>query len=143
MNLAGVSQAVRARLAGDATLSALVSYIGYDKPQDAKPESMVPFPYTVIEDVAGNAWDTKTSDGGQQLVQVTTYARPTASRSAVDLADAAAQRVYDLLHDFDLVISGSNTVNCLFEESPGNIPDPDGFTRYRPMTFRITYDDGT
>lgn len=143
MNFAAVSQAVRARLAGDATLAALVNYIGYDKPQDTRPEIMVPFPYTVIEDVAGTAWDTKTSDGGQQLIQITTYARPTASRSAVDLADTAAQRVYDLLHKFDLVISGSNTVNCLFEESPGNIPDPDGFTRYRPMTFRITYDDGT
>ena len=143
MNFAAVSHAVRARLAGDATLSALVNYIGYDKPQDTRPESLTPFPYCVIEDVVGLAWDTKTSDGGQQLVQVTTYARPTTTRSAVDLADAAAQAAYDALHDFDIVISGSNTVNCLFTESPGNIQDPDGVTRYRPMTFRITYDDGT
>lgn len=143
MNFAGVSQAIRARLAGDATLSALVTYIGYEKPQDTRSESMVPFPYTVIEDVSARPWDTKDSDGGEQLIQVTTYARPTASRSAIDLADAAAQATYDALHKFDLVVSGSNVVNCLFEESPGNIPDPDGFTRYRPMTFRITYDDGT
>lgn len=143
MNLAGVAQAVRARLVGDATFTALVNYVGYHKPQDTQPESMTPFPYCIIEDVTTTAWDTKTSDGAEQLIQITTFARPTATRSAVDLANAAAQRVYDLLHDFDLVVSGSNVVNCLFEESPGNIPDPDGFTRYRPMTFRITYDDGT
>jgi hypothetical protein len=143
MNFAAVSQAVRARLAGDATLSALVTYVGYDKPQDTQPESSIPFPYTIIEDVAGSAWDTKTSEGGNQLIQVTTYARPTDTRSAVDIADAAAQAAYDALHKFDLVVAGSNVVNCLFDSSPGNIPDPDGFTRYRPLTFRVTYDDGT
>jgi len=143
MNLAGVSQAVRARLAGDAALSALVKYVGYDRPQDAQPESLTPFPFCVIDDITGSAWDTKTSDGGQQLIQVTTYARATATRSAVDLANAAAQAAYDALHDFDLVIAGSNTVNCLFESTPGNMVDPDGLTRYRPMTFRITYDSGT
>ena len=142
MNFAGVAQAVRARLVGDATLSALVTYVGYDKPQDTQPESSIPFPYTIIEDVAGTAWDTKTSEGGEQLIQITTFCRPTETRSAVDLANATAQRVYDLLHRFDLVVSGSNMVNCLFEESPGNIPDPDGATRYRPMTFRITYESG-
>lgn len=139
MNLAGVAQAVRARLVGDATFTALVNYIGYDKPQDTQSESLTPFPYCIIEDVTTTAWDTKTADGAQQLVQITTFCRPTTTRSAVDLANAAAQQVYDLLHNFDLVVSGSNVVNCLFEESPGNIPDPDGFTRYRPMTFRITY----
>lgn len=143
MNLAGVAQAVRARLVGDATFTALVNYVGYDKPQDTQSESLTPFPYCIIEDVTTTRWDTKTADGAEQLVQITTFCRPTATRSAVDLANATAQRVYDLLHDFDLVVSGSNVVNCLFEESPGNIPDPDGFTRYRPMTFRITYDDGT
>jgi hypothetical protein len=143
MNLAGVAQAVRARLVGDATFTALVNYVGYDKPQDTQPESLTPFPYCIIEDVTATRWDTKTSDGAEQLVQITTFCRPTATRSAVDLANAAAQRVYDLLHDFDLVVSGSNVVNCLFEESPGNIPDPDGFTRYRPMTFRVQYNDGT
>ena len=143
MNFAGVAQAVRARLAGDTTFSGLVNYIGYDKPQDTQPESLTPFPYCIIEDVTARPWDTKTSDGGEQLIQITTFCRPTATRSSVDLANATAQQVYDLLHKFDLVIAGSNTVNCLFEESPGNIPDPDGFTRYRPMTFRITYDDGT
>lgn len=143
MNFAGVAQAIRARLAGDATLSALVTYVGYDKPQDTRPESMVAFPYCVIEDVSATPWDTKTSDGGEQLIQVTTYARPTATRSAVDLADAAAQATYDALHKFDLAVAGSNVVNCLFDSSPGNIPDPDGFTRYRPLTFRIQYDDGS
>jgi len=142
MNFAGVAQAVRARLAGNTTFSGLVKYVGYDKPQDAQPESLTPFPYCIIEDVTARAWDTKTSEGGEQLIQITTFCRPTATRSAVDLANATAQQVYDLLHRFDLVVAGSNVVNCLFEESPGNIPDPDGVTRYRPMTFRITYESG-
>jgi hypothetical protein len=33
MNLAGVAQAVRARLVGNSTFTALVNYVGYDKPQ--------------------------------------------------------------------------------------------------------------
>ena len=48
MNFASVAQAIRARLAGDATLGALVNYIGYDKPQDTQPESLTPFPYCVM-----------------------------------------------------------------------------------------------
>lgn len=143
MNFAGVAQAVRTRLTGNAGFASLVNYIGYDNPQDADSASLTPFPYCVIEEVSTQPWDTKTSDGGEQLIQITTFARPTPTKSAVALSNEAAQAVYDLLHKFDLVVAGSNVVNCLFDDSPGNIPDPDGVTRYRPMTFRVTYDDGS
>lgn len=143
MNFAGVSQAVRARLAGYVPLSGAVTYIGYDKPQDSAPEDVSAFPYTVIEDVVGTAFDTQTSDGGNQIIQVTTYCRPTASKSAIALADETAQATYDALHKFALTVAGSNAINCLFESSPGNLIDPDGVTRYRPMTFRVQYDDGS
>lgn len=143
MNIEGVRNAIYMRLAGFSALNAITNSIGYEKPQDDEPESLMPFPYTIIEDVSGQPWDTKTSDGGEQLIQVTTYCRPTASKSAVGLANETAQAAYDALHKFDLVISGSNTVNCLFDSDGGNTPDPDGQTRYRPMTFRVVYDDGS
>ena len=142
MNFGGVSQAIVARLGNFTALASKTNYIGYDKPQDADPASGLPFPYTVIEDVAALPWDTKTSDGGDQLIQITTYCRPTSSKSAKALATETAQATYDALHKFNLVVSGSNVVNCLFNDSPGSLIDPDGVTRYRPMTFRIVYDGG-
>ena len=140
MNLDGVSTAIRARLAGFTALSSAVQYIGYDKPQDDAPEDITAFPFCVIEDVTARRWDDKTSEGGNHLVQVTTFCRPTASKSAIQLAKETAQAAYDALHKFDLVVSGSNVIICLFEESPGLITDPDGVTRYQPMTFRVIYD---
>ena len=142
MNIEGVRQAIYTRIANFAALNAITNSIGYEKPQDAEAESLTPFPFTVIEDVSSEPWDTKSSDGGEQLIQVTTFCRPTASKSAVGLANEAAQATYDALHKFDLVVNGSNVVNCLFDSDAGNIPDPDGVTRYRPMTFRVQYDDG-
>jgi len=142
MNFGGVSQAIVARLSGFSALSSKTNYIGYDKPQDDDPASGVAFPYTVIEDVSARPWDTDDSDGGNQLIQITTYCRPTEAKSAKALATETAQATYDALHKFDLVVSGSNVVNCLFNESPGSLIDPDGVTRYRPMTFRVVYDDG-
>lgn len=142
MNIGAVSQAIINRLGNFTALSSKVSYIGVDKPQDAQAESLTPFPYCVVEEATGVAWDTKTSDGGNELVQVTVFCRPTATRSAHSLANELAQATYDALHKFELVVPGSNVVNCLFEESPGVIRDPDGKTRYRPMTFRIVYSGG-
>ena len=143
MNIEGIRQAIYTRLANYSALNAITQSIGYEKPQDEEAESLTPFPFTVIEDVSSQRWDTKDSDGGEQLVQITTFCRPTASKSAVGLANEAAQAVYDALHRYDLPVSGSNLVNLIFDEDGGNIPDPDGVTRYRPMTFRVQYDDGT
>jgi pterin-4a-carbinolamine dehydratase len=152
MNFAGVSKAIIARLSNYGPLMCISHVVTYEKMQDTNPatvggdpnlfESDAAIPYTVVEDVASNPWDTKTSDGGDQLIQVTTYCRPKDFNSATDLANQTAQAAYDALHKFDLVVSGSNVVNCLFEESPGLITDPDGVTRYRPMTFRVVYDGG-
>lgn len=143
MNFAGVTQAVIARLGAYSPLAGAVTYIGVDKPQDGEPEDLTAFPYCVVEEVAARPWDTKSSDGGNQLIQITTFCRPSGSKSAYALANETAQAAYDALHKFDLTVSGSNVVNCLFEESPGVMPDPDGITRYRPMTFRVVYDDET
>lgn len=141
MKFQAVSEAIYARLSGYTALTDQVVSIGYEHPQDATPEGLSAFPYVVIEDVSQSAWDTKTSNGGNQLVQVTPYARPSASKSAVAIANEVGQAVYDALHKHDLSVSGADLVNCLFEESPGNIPDPDGITRYKPLTFRVVYDD--
>lgn len=143
MNIQGVAQAIYARLAGYTALTSQITSIGYERPQDVAPEAVANFPYCVIDDITQQPWDTKTSDGGNQLVQVTVYARPNATKSGVTLANEAAQAIYDALHKYDLTVSGSNVVNCLFDGSPGNLADPDGVTRYKPMTFRIMYDDET
>lgn len=140
MNFGAVTQAIRARLAGYSALASNVTYIGTDKPQDADPADLSAFPYCVIEPVSAVPFDTKDNDGGNELVQVTTFCRPTETKSATALADELAQAAYDALHKYDLTVSGSNAFNCLFDSSPGNLPDPDGVTRYRPMTFRVVYE---
>jgi hypothetical protein len=145
MNFEAISKAVRARLANFTALTSISPTVTYEKSQDDTPESDLP--YTVIEDVVSRQWDTKTSEGGEQLIQVTTYCRSryTLAKgfvSATQLANQSAQAIYDALHNFNLSVSGSNVVICQFTESPGLITDPDGVTRYRPMTFRVVYDGG-
>lgn len=139
MNFEGVSLAIMRRLAGYTSWPTVPSYVGVDKPQDAQAEAVANFPYVVLEEVAARPWDTKTSDGGEVLFQVTAFCRPNGSMSAHAMANAMAQAAYDALHKFELTIGGSVCVNCLFEESPGVMRDPDGSTRYRPMTFRVVY----
>lgn len=142
MNIEGIRQAIYTRLASFTALTTITESIGYEKPQDDDAASLTPFPFTVIEDVSGQPWDTKDSDGGDQLIQVTTFCRPTSSKAAVTLANEAAQAAYDALHKYELPVVTSNVVNCIFDSDGGNTPDPDGVTRYRPMTFRVQYDDG-
>ena len=143
MNTKGVAEAIRARLAGFSALAGNVEYIGFDKPQDAEPEALGPFPYKGICLISAHPWDTKTSDGGNELFQVTTFCRPTATASAYSQALELSQAAYDALHKFDLSVSGSNVVNLLWDSSPGMMTDPDGVTVYRPMDFMVVYDDGT
>lgn len=141
MNFEGVAAAIYSRLAGYTALTSLTTSIGYERPQPDMAESLMEFPFTIIEDVSSRPWDTKTSNGGDAMIQVTTYCRPTASKSAVELANETAQAAYDALHDFDLVVSGSNVVNCLLDSDSGNVADPDGVTRYRALTFVVKYGD--
>lgn len=139
MKFQAVAEAIYARLNGYTALTEQVTSVGYQRTQDAEPEDETQFPFVVIDDVSQRAWDTKTANGGNQLVQVTAFARPTTDKSAMTVANEVAQSVYDALHDYSLTVSGVSVVNCLFEESPGNIADPDGVTRFKPLTFRVTY----
>lgn len=141
MKFQAVAEAVYARLNGFAALTDQVISVGYQRSQDAEPEDETQFPYVVIDDVVQRPWDTKTANGGNQLVQVTVFARDKEFKSAITVANEVAQSVYDALHKYDLKVSGVTVVNCLFEETPGNIADPDGVTRFKPMTFRIIYDE--
>lgn len=141
MKFEAVRVAVFQRLAGYAPLLAITQGVGSERPQDDDAGDASQFPFTIIDEVTAQPWDTKTSNGGNQLVQVTTYARPSATASATTLANNAAQAAYDALHKYDLPISGADVVNCLFDSTPGMFKDPDGKTRYKPLVFRVVYDE--
>jgi len=137
MNSAALHQAVYTRLSGFAALTSQLSALGVlsrvPQPDDAGDASA--FPYVTFQISSNAQWDTQTQDGIDATLQVDVW-----SRSQSDLQfKAILDSVYDCLHRFDLVISGANTVNCLFEGA-GEFDDPDGVTTHGFATFRITFD---
>lgn len=137
MNSAALHQAIYTRLAGFTALTSQLSSLGVlsrvPQPDDAGEAS--DFPYVTFNIPPGDAWDTQTQDGAQADLQVDVW-----SRSQSDLQrKAIIDSVYDCLHRFDLVITGANTVNCLFQGG-GEVDDPDGVTTHTFATFLISYD---
>mgnify|MGYP003646307610 FL=1 len=137
MNSAALHQAIYTRLAGFTALTSKLSSLGVmsrvPQPDDAGEADL--FPYVTFKVSGLNVWDTASTDGIDATLQVDVW-----SRSQSDLQfKAILDSVYDCLHKFDLVISGANTVNCLFL-SGGEFDDPDGVTVHGFATFRITFD---
>jgi hypothetical protein len=138
MNLANLEQAVFSRLSGFTALtSQLVGQGIYSrKPQDVDAEDASLFPYVTFEFATIQPWDTDDTDGAQAILQVDVWSR---SQSRLQIS-AIMDSVYDSLHKFQIVISGANTVDCLFDGSQV-MSDPDGVTLHGVVEFRITYDE--
>lgn len=137
MNSAALHQAIYTRLSGFTALTSQLSSLGIMSrvPQPDDAGDAADFPYVTFTVGSATAWDTQTEDGLQASLQVDVW-----SRSQSDLQrKAIIDSVYDCLHRFDLVISGANTVNCLFQ-SKDETDDPDGVTTHTFATFLISYD---
>lgn len=138
MNLAGLQQAVFSRMAGFTALTSQLSGDGIysRKPQDVQPEDDASFPYITFDLPSILPWDTDDTDGAQAILRVHVWSR---SQSALVLS-GIMDSVYDCLHKFQIVISGANTVDCMFVDGQ-TLEDPDGVTTHGVVDFRITYDD--
>lgn len=137
MNLANLQQSVFTRLSNFTALTSQLAGQGVyaRKPQDVNAESTTPFPYVTFSFPSGLPFDTDSKDGAEVILQVHVWSR---SQSML-VHQAIMDSIYDALHKFQLVISGANTVDCLFTTSQF-MDDPDGVTTHGIMEFRVTYD---
>jgi hypothetical protein len=137
MNSAALQTAIVTRLGAYAAFSSKVQAIYSESgvPQGADASDDSAFPYAVVGPFFQSPWDTDDTDGQSVRAQVHIYSRGKSDLVWRAICDAA----YDALHKHDLVISGANTVDCLFIQQT-SFSDPDGKTQRAVMEFRVTYD---
>jgi len=141
MNVDQLEAAIVSRLGAVSAVTDLLGSVpgGYQThaiytmvPQADMSEDDSYFPFIKVGPATGAPWDTDDTEGAAVVVPVNVTARDNTLSEVMDA-------VYDALHRFDLVISGANTVDCLAEQVTG-YDGPDGVTRHRVCTFRVTYD---
>lgn len=123
------------RLAGDATLTALLATYrgepGIFTVDPAPPDAALPYIVTA-GNVVDNAWDTKTTRGRQVWRDVRCYAPATGSSATVE---AIAERVRALLHRHYLEVDDHVTY---LAETAGPIALGDSEAYGRIITVRLT-----
>lgn len=120
-----VASAVYGRLTGDATLMGLVEGVYDDVPQDAA------YPYIVVgEETTLNA-GTKTLDGLEYTLTIHVWSRYRGLKETKQIME----RIYALLHTYDLAVTGASLVN-LRQEFSSTFVDADGLTRHGVIRFR-------
>lgn len=139
MNYQAIQTAIYTRLSGYTALTDIVQSVGYSHPQDADAGAASVFPYVTIQDVTSRPWDDKDQTGGDQVVQVSVWARPSATQGGSTVCNAVSQQVYAALHRYALTGAGLHVVNCLLSGDTGVMDDPDGATKHRAMRFRVVY----
>jgi hypothetical protein len=141
MNPKALQAAVYDTLVGDSTLLSMLSgawgfdAVFSDTPQENADDNAY-YPFISFGPGIALPFDTKTSDGGSELVQINVWTREN------DYADVKeiAQRVYQLLHNQSLTIAGCDHILTKMQDVDFTI-DPDGHTRRGLMFFRIIYDN--
>ena len=120
-----LASAVYSRLTGDATLMGLVDGVYDDVPQDTA------YPYIVVgEETTLNA-GTKTLDGLEYTLTIHVWSRYRGLKETKHIM----QRIYALLHTYDLAVTGASLVN-LRQEFSSTFVDADGLTRHGVIRFR-------
>jgi hypothetical protein len=120
-----LASAVYSRLTGDATLMGLVEGVYDDVPQDTA------YPYIVVgEETTLNA-GTKTLDGLEYTLTIHVWSRYRGLKETKQIM----QRIYALLHTYDLAVTGASLVN-LRQEFSSTFVDADGLTRHGVIRFR-------
>lgn len=120
-----LASAIYGRLTGDATLMGIVEGVYDDVPQDTA------YPYVVVgEETTINA-GTKTKDGVEYTLTIHVWSRYRGLKQAKQIME----RIYELLHNYDLTVSGASLVN-LRQEFSATFVDADGLTRHGVIRFR-------
>jgi len=118
-------QAVYQALTGDASLMALVSNV-YDR----VPENAV-FPYVTIGDAVGRDWSTTTSAGMEYRLALQLFSRGGGRKQAAGIME----RLYAVLHDATLTVTGQTLVLLRYESSAIRLED-DGVTHRGVFVLR-------
>tara|TARA_B100000902_G_C27127455_1_gene821864 strand:+ start:335 stop:736 length:402 start_codon:yes stop_codon:yes gene_type:complete len=117
-------------LDGDSTLQSLVTDV-----YDFVPESTA-FPYVKIGEETSIDNGTKTLQGNEHTLVIHTFSRYRGSKEVKEIMS----RIYALLHESSLSVSGASLVNLRFEFSDV-IKENDGFTSHGIQRFRaVVYD---
>jgi len=117
-------------LDGDSNLQSLVTDV-----YDFVPESTA-FPYVKIGEETSLDNGTKTLQGNEHTLVIHTFSRYRGSKEVKEIMS----RIYALLHESSLSVSGASLVNLRFEFSDV-IKENDGFTSHGIQRFRaVVYD---
>ena len=117
-------------LDGDSTLQSKVTDI-----YDFVPQSTA-YPYVTIGDDTTTDNATKNLDGNEHTIMVHTWSR---YRGRKEVKDIMA-RIYALLNNSSLTVSGASLVNARFEFAD-ILVDPDGLTKHGVQRFRFVVFD--
>ena len=117
-------------LDGDSTLQSLVTDVF-----DFVPESTA-FPYVKVGEETAVDNGTKTLQGNEHTIMVHTWSR---YRGRKEVKDIMA-RIYALLNNSSLSVSGASLVNARFEFAD-ILVDPDGLTKHGVQRFRFVVFD--
>ena len=118
--------AIYSRLNNDATLTNTHGAGVYDEVQEGNS-----YPFVTIGEETTIDYSTKDVDGGELTVNIHVWSQYKGSKETKTIMD----RIHDLLHDYNLSVTGYNLVNSRFEYSD-IMRDPDGITRHGVMRFR-------
>ena len=121
----GLQKTVFDALDGDSTLQSLVTDVF-----DFVPENTA-FPYVKIGEETAVDNGTKTLQGNEHTLVIHTFSRYRGSKETKEIMS----RIYALLHESDLSISGASLVNLRFEFSDV-IKENDGLTTHGIQRFR-------
>lgn len=117
-------------LSGDVALTALVSGVFDDVPED----TAYPFVRIGEETITDNS--TKDLQGQVMTITIHAFSEYRGKREVKQIMDA----IYDAMHDNDMIVSGANLVNFRFEFMD-IVTESDGITRHGVMRFRaVIYD---
>jgi len=125
-----LQKAVFDKLDQDGTLQGLVTDV-----YDFVPESTA-FPYVKVGEETSIDNGTKTLQGNEHTLVIHTFSRYRGSKEVKEIMS----RIYALLHESSLSVSGASLVNLRFEFSDV-IKENDGFTSHGLQRFRaVVYD---
>ncbi len=120
-----VRKAVRSRLAGDASLGALLGGVaGGARIFDEAPRNAEP-PYVTFGDARSRDWSTSSDRGGEHFVTLDIWSQQRGQREALSIA----ARVQDLLDDAALALDGFRLVNLRYQQIETRRENQGRFTR--------------
>ena len=130
LHTSSLQTAIYGQLSGDSALTALVTGVFDDVPENTN----YPFVRIGEETILDNS--TKDLQGQEITITIHAYSEYRGKREVKQILGA----IYDALHDSDMIVSNANLINFRFEFSD-IVTESDGITRHGVMRFRaVIYD---